>query len=121
MLISRSLSNESENDVEPITQSEYYTQCQAIANELVAEHEGNEESIQDALHETITDHQWITYTYYTLQVLAHSHNENAFFDDFGEPLNTSDFSSTMTKLAFFAMMADVQEYLSTALESYKSQ
>lgn len=102
-----------------ITQAEYYSECQSIATETVKECEGNEESIQDQLHEAVDGHQWIIYTFYNLQVLQHSRNENAYFDDFG-PLVADDFSSCMAKLAYAALMADVQEYLSDALSAYKA-
>ena len=104
-----------------ITQAEYFKECRAIATEIVKECDGDEETIQDKLHETIKGHQWIIYTFYNLQVLTHSRNENAYFDEFGVSLDTADFSSTMAKLAYFSMMTDVQYELSEALESYKAE
>lgn len=106
--------------MEPITAAEYFTECQAIARELVQECEGDEEQIQNRLHETIDGHQWIIYTYYNLQVLAHSKNENAYFDAFGK-LETEDFSSTMARLAFCALEADVHEEIPEALSAYQAE
>jgi hypothetical protein len=106
--------------MEPITLSEYVDECKAIARTITKECEGDEDRIQDKLHEEIDGHQWIIYTYYNLQVLTHSDNDGAYFDNFG-PLEAKDFSDAVLKMAFAAFYQDVQERLSDALEWYNGQ
>jgi hypothetical protein len=105
--------------VDPITQSEYYTQCQAIAVECVREAAGDRDAAYEAVRESVDSHQWLIYTYYNLQILTHSRNEDAYFDENGGTLNTESFADTMTQLAHYAMHADVCEYVETALTEYR--
>lgn len=42
--------------------SEYWAQIREIAADLVSEHKGDEDAIQDALHETIDGHEYVIYT-----------------------------------------------------------
>lgn len=104
--------------MEPITLQEYANECRAIADNIVEECAGDEEQINDRLHETIDSHQWIIYTYYNLQVLTHSRNDGAYFDEFGA-LQADGFSDAMAKMAFAALEADVHEELDGALERYR--
>lgn len=104
--------------MEPITQAEYFTQCHAIAVECAKEAKGDLDVAHEAIHTALDGHQWIISTYYSLQVLTHSRNENAFFDAVGGSLGTESFSDTMLKLALWAMSADVYEYLEAALTGY---
>lgn len=104
--------------MDAITQSEYFTQCQAIAVEAVKEAEGDRDRVYDSINETVDSHQWIIYTYYNLQVLTHSDHAEAYFDDM-DVLETSSFGETMMRLAAYAMLADVSEYLEKALTEYK--
>lgn len=104
----------------PITSSEYFEECQSIAREITKECEGNEEEISDQLHQTIDGHQWIIYTYYNAQVLMHSKNDGAYFENYG-PLEAKDFSEAMAKMAFAAFHQDVSEELSAALEWYEQE
>lgn len=106
--------------MDPITLQEYVTECKNVARSITEECEGDEECIQDRLHEEIDQHEWITFTYYNLQVLTHSRNDGAYFDNFG-PLKATGFSDAMAKMAYAAFYQDVSEELSDALESYKSK
>jgi len=104
--------------MEPITLQEYAAECKAVAKAIVEECEGNEDDFHDRLHEEIDSHQWIIYTYYNLQVLTHSRNDGAYFDNFG-PLTADGFSDAMVKMAFAAFYQDVSEELSEALTEYE--
>lgn len=106
--------------MESITLSQYANECSDIARDIVDECQGDEERIQDRLHETIDGHQWIIYTYYALQILSHTKNDDAYFDDFG-PLTADGFSDAVTKMAFAAFMRDVQEDIPEALERWRKE
>lgn len=106
--------------MEPITLQQYANECSDIARELVDECNADEEQMQDRLHETIDGHQWIIYTFHNMQVLQHSKNEDAYFDDFGT-LTAESFSDAMVKMAFAAFMRDVQEEIPEALERWRKE
>ena len=101
-----------------MTKREYYHEIFDIVNELVSECEGDEDRIQDMIHETVDGHQWIIYTHYNIEVLQHSNNHDAYFDNFG-PLAADGFSDAMAKMAFAAMYQDCQEEVSDALERWR--
>jgi hypothetical protein len=104
--------------VEPITQSEYFSEVNAIAENIVRECEGDEDACTDRVHEDVDGHRWIIYTYYNLQVLTHSSHEDAYFEDFGA-LSADSFSDAVQKMAFAAMHSDVQDAIGPALETYR--
>jgi hypothetical protein len=97
--------------------SEYYNECRRIAEECVKEAEGDQERAQDLTHEAVDGHQWIIYTYYNAQVLQHSRNDDAYFENFG-PLEATGYSDAMAKMAYAAMHQDVMECLDDAIEAY---
>lgn len=97
------------NDNE-MTQAEYYTQCREIAQDVWAEAGGDRDEAFEALHEAVDGHAWIIYTFRNLQVLTHSRNCDAWFEEYG-PLEVSNFSDAVQKMAFAAMYADCSEYL----------
>ena len=116
-----------------LTYSEYWTEIQSIADNLVSEameacdndREAAEESIQDTrLHETIDGHQWVIYCAYNLDVLKHSDNESYFEDNIGGAdhiLKDGGIDQLHTVMAFYAMYADVQEKLSDAFDEYEEK
>jgi hypothetical protein len=87
-----------------ITSQEYWAEIQSIAAECAQADEP-----RDAVHEACDQHQWITYTFYNLQVLQHSRNESAYFDENGRSPETTDFSTLTAVLACWAMLQDVHE------------
>lgn len=103
----------------PISLAEYAAECTAIAREIVEECEGDEDTINDRLHETVDGHQWIIYTYYNAQVLTHSRNKDAYFENFGK-LEVESYSDAMAKMAYAALEADVRAELDSALEWYRN-
>jgi hypothetical protein len=86
-----------------ITSQEYWAEIASLARECA-----EADAPSDAVHAACDLHEWVIYTFYNMQVLTHSRNENAWFDDFGT-LKATDFSGTMAKLACAAMMADVRD------------
>lgn len=105
--------------MERIESHEYFAQCEAIAREAVKEAEGDREQAHERATESIGGHQWMIYTYYFAQVLDHSSNENAYFEDFG-PLEADGYMDAMGKMAYAAFSRDVFEYLETALDEYEA-
>ena len=76
---------------------EYYDEIASLAADIVKEAEGDRETAFDRAHETVDGHQWIIYTRYNAQVLDHSSNESAHFDNFG-PLEADSYSDAMAKM-----------------------
>lgn len=101
-----------------MTESEYYNQIRDLMDELVSECEGDEDKIQDTIHETVDGHHWLIYTHHNIEVLQHSTNHDAYFDTFG-PLEADGFSDAMLKMAYAAMYQDCQDELIEALERWR--
>lgn len=116
-----------------LTYSEYWTEIQSIASDLVSEsmdacendRECAEESIQDTrLHETIDGHQWVIYYTYSLDVIKHSDNEDYYVQNFGgealaSSLEQGGLDTLHCHIAFWCMYADVQDKLSDAFDEYE--
>lgn len=86
-----------------IDQRDYWNEVKDCARAVKEEGED--------LDQLVDQHQWVIYTWANLQILVHSKNENAYFEELGEKLATEDFSSTVQTLAYWAFLADIQEVL----------
>jgi len=88
----------------------------------VTDRETAEELINDRLlHETIDGHQWVIYNSYNASVMSFSDNEDYYIDNFGTEdagivLKERGLSGLHNAIAFWAMYADVQEELESALD-----
>ena len=100
-----------------ITSQVYWAEVQSCAREILKQAQDTGAEIHDLLHETVDSHHYIIYTYANLQVLVHSKNDNAYFDETGDSLNTSDFSSTVQTLAFYVFQADIAEAIAEMQQS----
>lgn len=95
-----------------ITQREYWSEVDSIAKELssgseyLEEYYGMDEP-SDVAHQIIDGHEYIIYFMKALKVLEYSDNDDAYFEEFGEPPQVDSFSSMLPPLAYMAMMADV--------------
>jgi hypothetical protein len=87
-----------------ITQRDYWNEVKDCARAVKEENED--------LDQLVAQHSWIIYTWANLQILVHSKSENAYFEEFGEKLQTEDFASTVQVLAYWAFKADIQEEIS---------
>ena len=117
-----------------IIYTEYWKEIKSLAEQIAEEtmenndndREEAEEAINDhVLHETIDSHQWVIYYCYNLQVMNHSNNSDYMVDNFGSEyagdiLKESSIENLHTAIAFWAMDADVQEYLEDALDALES-
>ena len=85
--------------------------------------EAAEEIINDTLlHETIDGHEWVIYYSYNLDVIQHSSNDEAYQEiyndsDAGQFLADGGLNSLHSMIAFWALYADVQDYIDDALDS----
>jgi len=117
-----------------LTYNEYWAEVGNIATELAAEamestendREAAEDEINDyRLHEWIDGHQWVIYYAYNDGVLEHSDNEDYYEDNFGaedmaETIKSRGLSGLKTVMAYFAMYADVQDKISSALDELEA-
>jgi len=117
-----------------ITNTEYWKEIKSIAENIVSEtmdetdndRVAAEDFINDSrLHETIDGHQWIIYYAYSLDVIKHSDNASYYEDNFGgndiaAVLKDGGIDKLHTAMAFWAMYADVQDYLSDAFDNYET-
>lgn len=115
--------------------SEYYTEINNIAAELVSEAmeqtendcDAAEELINDSLlHETIDGHQWIIYYSYNDEIISHSSNDEYYRDmygneDIGRIVADQGLDHLKTIIAYWAMYADVQEVLENAFDEYETE
>jgi len=115
-----------------LTNTEYWKEIKSITDNLASEamaendnyRDAAEEYINDvALHETIDGHQWVIYYAYNLPVLEHSNNTYYAEEQglIGETPLENGLNSFHTMLAFWAMYADVQEYLSDSLDELEQE
>lgn len=112
-----------------LTYQQYNNQCAAIANELaeecIAEANGDrseaDDLLADRLHETIDSHELVIYYAGNDTILRHSSNSDAYTDcynneDLGEIVKNEGLDKVKTIQAFFALEADVREYLEDAMD-----
>jgi hypothetical protein len=94
-----------------ITHEEYWTEIESLAKAVSEEARKGRRDIRDALHETIDGHGWVIYLAYHFDVLRHSPNEDAYFDEMGTGFPDAACLSDITTLCvFYALMADVQQH-----------
>lgn len=76
------------------------------------------------LHETIDGHQWVIYYAYNLDVLKHSDNQDYMIDNLGTESAGESLKQGLDTLhchlAFWALYADVQDHLDSALDEYEN-
>lgn len=90
-----------------MTASEYWEEIEALAKSIPREARERGDDPSDVLHETIDGHQFVIYTAEAREVLAHSPNDSAIFDEMGEQ-TVSDWGTIFSQAAYFAMCADVR-------------
>ena len=82
------------------TETEYWETVEAIADECHREGYGPWEQVDGCY--------WVIYTHAAHKVYLYSPNEDAIFDD-GEGLaGCESMAEALTRMAFYAMLADVQ-------------
>ena len=94
---------------EQLTERQYENEVKYIAREIMDECD-NHEDRHDRLFETVDRHEWMTYSRYHLDILRHSNNSSAYFEDYG-PLKAESAAQAFEKMAFAAFHADVSAAL----------
>lgn len=87
----------------------------AIADGEIADRDAADEW----LSETIDGHHDVIYTYYAQQVVRHSKNDGAYFDEFGTDGAVTDGGIEWSKLAYMALLADVREEIGDLEEWFR--
>lgn len=88
--------------------AEYTKEVAELAASIAKEAREEGRDVADVLHETIDGHQWVIYTAYHFDVLKHSPNDGAYFDNIG-PLTLT--SLDLAPIVYAAMEADVSAEL----------
>lgn len=111
-----------------IAAREYHATVQGIVDDLARAIKDGEitdsEELDTNLHETIDGHHNVIYTYAARQVLAQSDNDGAYFDNYGTDGAVEDGAINWSRLAYAALMADVQEAIGdpeTFIEEHKPE
>ena len=91
----------------------YFRMCRELAKIAVQDSHTYDRDIADVLHETVDGHEWIIYTAKARLVLCCSDHPDALSEELGE---TEAAAASVEQCAFWAMLADVQDYLSDAEE-----
>jgi hypothetical protein len=97
---------------------DYRETCRTIAAEAIrtAQREGVEE--QDAIHKSVDGSEWIIYHGRARFVCRVSQNEDAIIDQMGSEAfaSVSSVQECLTRAAYWAMLADVQDVLEEVRE-----
>tara|TARA_R110000737_G_scaffold76005_1_gene106358 strand:- start:1977 stop:2330 length:354 start_codon:yes stop_codon:yes gene_type:complete len=97
-----------------MTKSEYYNEIKSLAEyfatggEWETEYQDRHDDRSSAIHELIDGHQFVIYYSKAADVVRHSDNSNAMFEELGQQ-EVKDLDTLNTQLAFFAMVADIWE------------
>ena len=114
-----------------ISSSKYYNECQSIVQCILEDIAGCEDldkhDITDAvferLHEVVYGHEWIIYTFYHLQILQISSNDEELLDSQGEEvalhiLKERGLRGLHCALAHAAMYQDCSEYVADVVQDW---
>ena len=98
--------------------ADYWSSVYGIADDILAEHYGDDDAINEAVHEYVDGSEWIIYTGKQSIVLLLTNND----PDGGEVAAMSDgsWSGMQTTAAFLAMEADVYEDIRYKIENADS-
>ena len=92
-----------------MNRQEYWEEIESLAQQVTKEARDDGRDIYDVLHETIDGHQWVIYYRFHAEVLQHTDNDSAMWNEgLNEGINSHD--EYMQRAAFCAMLADVREH-----------
>jgi hypothetical protein len=89
-----------------ITYHEYWAEISSIATDLHEKY-----NRQEILHDMIDSHPWIIYTHKAQIVGLHTKNGDAILDVLEDPKPHGSMDRIYRMVAYFAMMADVNDAL----------
>ncbi len=84
--------------------SDYWQTVERAARDVIENTEGDREDETDYWADSLT-----TYTHDALTVLRHTRNDDAYFEELGEKLEADNAGEVYTKLAWFAVRADIRD------------
>jgi len=104
---------------ERLTEREYYSELQTMADELVKEVRSGDygtgeqarEWLIETVHERIDRHQYVIYTAYNQELLAISNNDGAYVENFGPEGLVRDGRLNWAAMAYAAMEQDLWEVM----------
>ena len=101
-----------------INQTIYDQEIENIGRELLLSNE--EYGIDDSeINERIDSHRWVIYTVYNLDVLRFSNNEEYGIENANQILKEDGLAKLHSVLAYWAMYADVQDWIQDWIEEHK--
>lgn len=92
-----------------------------LKSEIEAGHITDEEGAREYLEQSVDGCHDVIYTYAAQEVLRHSKNDQAYFDDFGTEGAIDDSGIQWSKLAYCALLADVYEELGDVEELFAAE
>ena len=106
-----------------IAEREYHETVTGIVDDLKrAIHDGDvtdEDGAIEWIEQTIDGHHDVIYTSCAQEILRHSRNDGAYFDDFGSEGAITDNGIEWSRLAYSALRADVLERISDLSDYFK--
>lgn len=97
-----------------VSYGDYWKEVEDLAKQVADECREHGTDRDDVLHETIDGHEWVIYHGKALcNVLAHTTSDDAAFDEMGDDVlhDCASAGEVYSRLAFFALRADVAEKL----------
>jgi len=91
-------------------ESGYWDTVESIA-ETIKEECKTMEDAYDRLHEEVDGNYYIIYTAANYEVMMNTHNDDAYFDQFGSHIESDSFSRLLSQVAYCAMYQDVVDEL----------
>jgi hypothetical protein len=99
-----------------ITQSVYWKQVKALAQECIKEAGRSstaDRDLYEIVHEMVDSHEWVIYTRFHHQILQHTDQDvAALFEDMGGPDLSKGWDNVVTQAAYLALEGDVLEAIS---------
>jgi hypothetical protein len=106
-------------------QRAYYATVRGFVNdlkdEITAGNIADENEAREWLEQSIDGCHDVIYTHAAQEVLRHSSNDQAYFDDFGTEGAMDDSGIQWSKLAYCALLADVYEELGDMDELFNAE
>lgn len=92
---------------------EYFRQCIEVAKDAIKNAEEYGTEVSDNVHGSVDIHEYVIYTNKNLEVLTHSNNADAYFEE-NDTIEADNFADLTRRLAAYAMRADVNDCMDLA-------
>ena len=99
-----------------ITYFEYWKEVRELAKSIVEKEEYDEDADEwEILFERVNSHNWTTYTYKCLQIMEHTHIDDAVSELGMGRSHEMDWTETVCVFAFWAFYQDISDVMSDLL------